>query len=168
MKKFIALVTVAVLATGIAGAQSISERKSGFQAETSLVLAGAEHWAVGARQSFLYCLNPDWSMGIGAGFLSNMNPDGSDVNMVPLYATCRWYWKDRRWSPFLDMSAGYAFATSDDAGGGAYVSPMIGINYHITGRLSLDMGIGYLYQGSTYMGKNFNQHSPELRIGLRY
>lgn len=168
MKKVIALTMAVMLTMGITEAQTISGRKSGFQAETSFVLAGAEHWAVGVRQSFLYCLNPDWSMGIGTGFISNMNPDGNDVNIVPLYATCRWYWKDRRWSPYLDMSAGYAFATSTGADGGAYVSPMIGINYHITGRLSLDMGIGYLYQGSTYLGENFNQHSPELRIGLRY
>ena len=93
---------------------------------------------------------------------------GNDVNIAPLYLNARWYWKDRRWSPFVDMSAGYAFATSTGTGGGAYVAPLVGINYHIKGRLSLDLGLGYLYEGCTYYGMAFNQHSPEIRIGLRY
>ena len=154
-------------------AYAIMARQAGFTVfETILmsltVFAGASHWALGGRQTIGYCINPDWYVGVGAGFISNLNPSGNDVNIAPLYLNARWYWKDRRWSPFVDMSAGYAFATSTGTGGGAYVAPLVGINYHIKGRLSLDLGLGYLYEGCTCDGVAFNQHSPEIRIGLRY
>lgn len=157
-----------LLAGSIMQAQTVSGRKKGLQAETSFVFAGASHWTLGARQVLGYNITPDWFAGLGTGFISNLNPDANNVNLVPLYATGRWYWKDRRWSPFLDMSAGYVFAVGRNNGGGVYVAPLIGINYHIKGRLSLDMGLGYLYQGCTYSGEAFNQHSPEIRLGLRY
>lgn len=168
MKKII-IIAVALMCTAIAtNAQNVSGRKKGFDAETSFVFAGASHWTLGLRQAFGYNINKSWFAGVGTGFWSNLNPDGPDVNIVPLYATGRWYWKDRRWSPFVDMSLGYCFATSTGAGGGAYVAPLVGINYHIKGCLSLDLGLGYLYQGCTFGGSNFNQHSPEIRIGLRW
>ena len=161
------IIAFAMLALNV-NAQSVSGRKSGIQAESSFVFAGASHWALGARQTIGYCINPDWFVGVGAGFISNLNPDGNNANIAALYLNARWYWKDRRGSPFVDMSAGYAFATSTGTGGGAYVAPLVGINYHIKGRLSLDLGLGYLYEGCTYYGVAFNQHSPEIRVGLRY
>jgi hypothetical protein len=163
----LSIIALAMFVSGV-NAQTVSGRKKGIQAESSFVFAGASHWALGGRQTIGYCINPDWYVGVGAGFISNLNPSGNDVNIAPLYLNARWYWKDRRWSPFVDMSAGYAFATSTGTGGGAYVAPLVGINYHIKGRLSLDLGLGYLYEGCTYYGMAFNQHSPEIRIGLRY
>ena len=163
----LSIIALAMFVSGV-NAQTVSGRKKGIQAESSFVFAGASHWALGGRQTIGYCINPEWYVGVGAGFISNLNPSGNDVNIAPLYLNARWYWKDRRWSPFVDMSAGYAFATSTGTGGGAYVAPLVGINYHIKGRLSLDLGLGYLYEGCTYYRMAFNQHSPEIRIGLRY
>ncbi len=167
MKKTIIILALLIIVCN-AEAQSGSERNRKIQGETSFIFAGASHWTFGGRQSIGYCISPSWFAGIGSGFIANINPDGNNVNLVPVYATGRWYWKDRRWSPFIDMSAGYLFAVSAEAGGGAYIAPMVGLNYHIKGSLSLDLGLGYLYQGCTHNGVPFNQHSPEIRIGLRY
>lgn len=167
MKKMILPVLAIMLSVG-AKAQSYNSLCQKIEGETSFVFAGAEHWTFGVRQAFSYKLRPDLSIGMGSGFITNLNPDGDNVDLVPLYATGRWYWKQKKWSPFVDMSAGYVFATRSSSDGGAYVAPMVGFNRQIKGRLSLDLGLGYLYQGCTYMGENFNQHSPEIRIGLRY
>ena len=107
----LSIIALAMFVSGV-NAQTVSGRKKGIQAESSFVFAGASHWALGGRQTIGYCINPDWYVGVGAGFISNLNPSGNDVNIAPLYLNARWYWKDRRWSPFVDMSAGYAFATS--------------------------------------------------------
>lgn len=166
MKK--AFIIIAAALCLCAGANAASKRTSGVQGEASFVFAGAQHWVLGGRATVGYQFGKDLFIGVGSGLISTLNPDGNDANYVPIYADGRWYLQDKKNSLFLNLSAGYAAATTIGTTGGAYVAPMIGYNFETKGRLSFDLGLGYLYQGIKHWGQPFSQHSPEIRLGVRF
>lgn len=159
---------IAIMSMLAVSAQTVSKRERGLQGEVSFVFAGAAHWVFGGRATVGCQLDKEWFIGVGSGLTTTLNPDGSDANYVPVYVDGRWYMKDRKTSPFINMSVGYAIPTTDGTTGGAYLAPMIGYNFELKGGVSLDLGLGYLYQGIEHYGEKFSQHSPEIRFGVRF
>lgn len=51
--------------------------------------------------------------------------------------------KPRRFTPFIKCGAGYGFAVSDDANGGIYINPAIGISCVVHKRMKLLVQMGY-------------------------
>lgn len=61
---------------------------------------------VGVSGTIAYQFNPHYSIGGGFGFNSNFYYEGP-MTWIPLRANARVYFCDRKWSPFLELLAGY-------------------------------------------------------------
>ena len=67
--------------------------------------------------------------------------------LIPLLGSMRLkLTRERRFTPYLECGAGYAFATSCNANGGMTIAPSAGVQYALKGRLRLLLTIGYRTQ----------------------
>lgn len=172
LSSIICLICALFLAPSTTVAQEAPTCRVSYQGEASFIFAGAAHWTIGGRTTHGVQIGDKWFVGAGAGYISTLNPDGPNCDVVPVYANGRYYIKRKKNSPYVDLSLGYCIASSDFAAGGVYLAPMVGYNFRLRGRLSLDLGLGYLYLGQSlktpFSKEPFARHSPEIRLGLRF
>lgn len=85
-----------------------------------------------------YNFNERFSVGVGGGVSLYERP------LIPVFAEAKVYiCKPRKITPFLTCCAGYGFAVSDDANGGIYTNPAVGISCAVHKRLKLLVQAGY-------------------------
>lgn len=97
-------------------------------AVTPFTLRGAGH----------YNIAPRWQAGVGAGISCY------EKTLIPVFGSIRFLLtRPRRFTPWLSIAAGYAFAPAKDSNGGFYANPSVGIQYAVRGRWKLLLGIGW-------------------------
>jgi len=86
--------------------------------------------------------------------------------------------RERKFTPFVEFAMGYSFATSDNANGGAFVNPSIGVQYPLKNKMKLQLAVGYTgqeferrkEQTDSYFHKEFAEklcyNSISFRLGL--
>lgn len=84
----------------------------------------------------------------------------------------------RKFTPYAELAAGYSFAPSDDANGGFFMNPSVGIQYPLKNKMRLQLAVGYELQELERLKKqtdnNFHKefaeelshHSVSIRLGL--
>lgn len=97
-----------------------------------------------------YQVIPQFFVGAGIGVdLYKGNYNYSELYYsIPLYLDLRYDVLTTRFSPFIDMKAGYAVAGDQT---GWYVSPTAGCRMALDSHLGLNLGVGYLYRKNTEM-----------------
>lgn len=88
-----------------------------------------------------YNLSGRWSVGAGTGlsFYEKM--------LIPLYADVRYQiGRTRKFTPYTELGIGYSFALSENANGGFFINPSIGIQYPLRNKMKLQFAIGYELQ----------------------
>lgn len=79
-----------------------------------------------------YNFNERFSVGVGTGVSLYEKP------LIPVFADAKVnVCKPRKFTPFIKCCAGYGFAVSDDANGGIYINPAIGISCVLQKRMKL-------------------------------
>lgn len=85
-----------------------------------------------------YNFNERFSVGVGTGVSIYEKP------LIPIFTDARIYvCKPRRFTPFIKCGAGYGFAVSDNANGGIYINPAIGISCVVHKGMKLLVQMGY-------------------------
>ena len=85
-----------------------------------------------------YTINQRLSAGIGAGISLY------EKTLIPLFADAKFnITKPKKFTPYIECGVGYSFAISQNANGGFYLSPSVGIEWSIYGRNKLLLAIGY-------------------------
>lgn len=88
-----------------------------------------------------YNINEHFYVGIGSGVSLYEKP------LIPVFADAKVYvCKPRKLIPFIKCSAGYGLAVSDDANGGIYINPAIGLSCVAYKRMRLLVQMGYEMQ----------------------
>lgn len=113
-------------------------RGRGFAGHSNLILASAENemkngdsegdtdfnvlelWSLG------YQFNPHWYLGGGLGFCYNDEFESSTY-FVPIFVNGRYYFKEGKFTPFIDCKLGYNMCTKSDYDGGIFLGGAIGI-----------------------------------------
>lgn len=116
-----------------------------------------------------------FSIGIGTGISLYEKP------LVPIFADAKAYvCKPGKFTPFIRCSAGYGFAVSDDANGGTYINPAIGLSYALHKRMKLLVQVGYEMQKlerlkryendivSTEFVEKLNHNIVSLKFGVEF
>lgn len=110
-----------------------------------------------------YSLGKRFSMGAGTGV------SVYEKTLLPLFAAVKFtLLKDRKFSPYAECNAGYAFAPDKNANGGFYLNPAVGVQYALRGTKKIVIAIGYEYQKlqrlKTYENQLFRaEFTEELR-----
>jgi hypothetical protein len=89
----------------------------------------------------LYNVNQRFAAGVGVGLSSYENL------LLPVFADLRFLLTPaRKFTPFAECTAGYAFPLSPNTSGGLYFHPSAGIQYAVNKRYNLLLSIGYEHQ----------------------
>ncbi len=117
-------------------------------------------------------------LGVGAGIGINTFFEHS---FVPVYANVRGYFMKSSASLFYDLNVGYGIAIPgfwEEARGGLYLRPAIGIRFPSTRRTHVVLDFGYNIQFAEYEYSNWQNPSPvfekrifyrpSLRIGITF
>lgn len=120
-----------------------------------------------------YKLTNRWSAGAGTGlfFYEKM--------LIPVYGDIRFQiGRERKFTPYVECAAGYSFAPSDNANGGFFMNPSIGIQYPLKNKMKLQLAVGYELQElerlkkqtDSYFYKEFEEklshHTISIKLGL--
>lgn len=82
-----------------------------------------------------------FSTGVGTGI------SVYEKTLLPLFAAAKFtLLKDRKFVPYAECSAGYAFVPNKNASGGLYLNPSLGVQYALRGNKKILIAIGYEYQ----------------------
>lgn len=122
-----------------------------------------------------YKLSKRIAAGIGTGL------SFYEKTMIPIFADAKYLLTaPRKFVPYLQCSAGYAFAPAKDANGGFFFNPSVGIEYAVRGRIKLLLGIGYEIQKLEQLKKfkndyyaaefkeKLNHNSISIRLGFAF
>jgi hypothetical protein len=122
-----------------------------------------------------YNLTDRWSVGVGMGlsFYEKM--------LIPIYGDIRFQiGRERKFTPFAEFAMGYSFAPANDASGGIFVNPSIGIQYPLKNKMKLQLSAGYEWldlkrlkkQTDNYFHKEFEEQlwhrNISFKVGLRF
>lgn len=104
-----------------------------------------------------------------------------EKTLVPIFADTKFLLTaPREFVPYLQCSAGYAFAPAKDANGGFFFNPSVGIEYTVRGRIKLLLGIGYEIQKlerlkefkndyyAAELKEKLNHNSISIRLGIAF
>ncbi len=99
--------------------------------------------------------------------------------LIPVFADARYLiTRQRRFTPYLECGAGYAFAPGKNSNGGFYLNPSVGIQYAFHKNTKFLFAMGYELQEldrlkeytDNYFTAGFNEelrhHSLMFRIGI--
>lgn len=122
-----------------------------------------------------YNFNERYSVGIGTGV------SRYEKVLIPLFADAKVHvCQPRAFTPFIRCSAGYGLAVSDDAKGGIYINPAIGLSYAVYKQVKLLVQIGYEMQKLVRLKKyedavssiefveKLSHNSISLKIGIEF
>ncbi|MBQ8493752.1 MAG: outer membrane beta-barrel protein [Alistipes sp.] len=111
-----------------------------------------------------YRFNHVLFLGVGTGLDFNTWHDYGETSFkpdkllyIPLYAKARAYILDKRWSPFVDLTAGGRFSTKEEYDGFKYstngfmLDVGFGVNYRITPKISAYFVVGYEFWKYPYL-----------------
>lgn len=88
-----------------------------------------------------YSLGKQFSMGAGTGV------SVYEKTLLPLFAAVKFtLLKERKFSPYAECNAGYAFAPDKNTNGGFCLSPAVGVQYALRGNKKIVIAVGYEYQ----------------------
>jgi hypothetical protein len=129
-----------------------------------------ELWSKGAQLIFGYFSAPEFSIGAGVAYDSY-----NYSHFIPVFADFRYFFLDKKLSPYVEGSIGYAL-TNDESLGGTYLRPAIGGKLNLNNRLALNFSIGYRMQefGSTTQISNSSseqlimQKFLDLTVGISF
>ncbi|MDR0543906.1 MAG: hypothetical protein LBG30_00950 [Odoribacteraceae bacterium] len=122
-----------------------------------------------------YKLTDRWSAGAGTGlsFYKKM--------LVLACGNIRFQiGRERKFMPYAECAAGYSFALSDNANGGFFMNPSIGIQYPLKNKIKLQLAVGYELQKLERLKKHtdnyflkeveeqLSHHSISFKVGLRF
>jgi hypothetical protein len=176
MKQHIFMIVMSIAAIG-AKAQNIFGEKISFATTVGTGISASTPsptpftWQI----TGYYSLSDRWSVGAGTGlfFYEKM--------LVPIYGDVRFQiGRERKFTPFVEFATGYSFAPADDACGGVFVNPSIGIRYPLKNKMALQLSAGYEWldlkrlkkQTDNYFHKEFEERLRSqiisLKIGLRF
>lgn len=133
-----------------------------------------------------YQFNPYLSTGIGIGFQTH-----TKIALVPIFLELRGNFIAKRTTPFVGMSAGYAYTMRETFGfthigtdhkGGLMLTPSAGIKFFVKPKMALNLSLAYRYQeialwheGYTYYTNTYpERYSKEvlrlyiLRFGFTF
>lgn len=176
MKRLIFIILLCIAVSG-AKAQNNGESKIAFATTIGTGLSMYEPSYIPFTWQVLgyYSLTERWSVGAGTGlsFYEKM--------LVPVYGDVRFQiGRERKFTPYLEYAAGYAFAPSGSGNGGFFMNPSIGIQYPLKNKMKLQLALGYELQElqrlkkhiDNYFEKEFEEqlshHSISVKLGLRF
>ena len=88
-----------------------------------------------------YKLSGKWSVGAGTGLSIY------EKTLIPVYGDARFQiGRERKFTPYAELSTGYSFATAANANGGFFMNPSVGIQYPLKNKMKLQLAIGYELQ----------------------
>lgn len=150
MKKVILLLSV-FLAAASADAQSV--RRFSFATDFGTGIALSEP----ASTPFLWRVTA--SCNIGRRFSAGAGTGLSfyEKTLIPVFADMRFLVaRPRRFTPFLQCAAGYAFAPDRDANGGLLFTPALGVQVGLPKGLCVVLSLGYEQQKFTRAKRSAN------------
>ena len=122
-----------------------------------------------------YNFNERFSVGVGAGISLYEKP------LIPVFADAKVnVCQPRKFTPFIRCCTGYGFAVSDDANGGIYINPAIGISCVVNKRMKLLVQMGYDIQKlerlkgyenniiSAEFVEKLNHNIISLKVGIEF
>ena len=88
-----------------------------------------------------YNINKRFSIGVGSGV------SVYEKVLIPLFADAKFtIIKPKKFTPYLECTAGYSFAPDKNANGGFYLNPSVGVQYAYFGDKKLFLALGYELQ----------------------
>ena len=176
MKRTI-LIILASLATIAASAQSKDENKFTFATTigTGVSLGGIPKTPIMWQVLGYYRLTDRWAVGAGTGlsFYEKM--------LIPVFGDVRYQiGRERLFTPYIELAAGYSFAPASTANGGVFINPSFGVQCRLKARLKLQLAVGYELQklerlrtsSDAYFNKVFaerlSHNSLSIRLGVLF
>lgn len=168
------LLSAALLTASIAAGRT--PQRFAFATSLGTVVAVSEPAATPLlwRVSGYYNAGRRFSFGIGTGLSLY------EKALIPVFGDVRYALaRPRRFTPYLQFQAGYAFAPARDAAGGLLLAPSVGVGYAVGG-IRLFLAVGYesqrLERLKKYAGSRFSARFAErlrhqgiaVRIGVRF
>lgn len=164
--------------TGIAKAQAIFDRgKLSFATTVGTGLSINTPSSTPFTWQLLgyYNLSERWAVGAGTGVSFH------EKMLIPLYGDIRFkIGRTRKFTPYAEWGMGYSFAPQDDANGGFFMNPSLGIRYALKNKIKLRLAIGYELQElerlkthtDDYFVKEFveelKHHMISVKLGLEF
>ncbi len=161
-----------------ARAQDNGERKISFATTLGVgipVMGSLSFTPVAWQILGYYALTDRWSAGAGTGL------SFYEKLLIPVYADVKYQiGRERRFTPFAEMAAGYAFVAANDADGGLFMNPSFGLQYPLPNGTKLQLAVGCERQElerrkihfDSYFQKEFeeksNHHTISIRFGWRF
>ncbi|MDR1115211.1 MAG: hypothetical protein LBL33_03510 [Tannerella sp.] len=176
MKRLVFMILLCI-AVSSAKAQTGDESKISFATTVGTGLSMSEPSSTPFTWQVLgyYNLTGRWAAGVGTGlsFYEKM--------LIPVYGDIRFQiGRERKFTPYAELGAGYSFAVAGNTGGGFFLNPSIGIQYPLKNKMKLQLAVGYELQelerlkkhADNYFLKEFeerlNHHSISFKAGLRF
>jgi len=174
MKQFIFIILLCITVSN-AKAQTNDKSKISFATTigTGLSMSTPSSTPLTWQVLGYYSLTERWSVGAGTGlsFYEKM--------LIPLYGDVNFrIGRERKFTPYMEFAVGYSFASSDNANGGFFMNPSIGIQYPLKNKTKLQLAVGYDLQKlerlkkhtDKYFSKEFEEqlshHSISIRLGI--
>lgn len=90
-----------------------------------------------------------------------------EKTLIPVFADVRFLiTKPRKFTPLLECRVGYSFAPSDEADGGFYLNPVVGIRYVVGHGHGIFVAVGYELQNLERL-KTYGNHFLQAEFAER-
>jgi len=164
---------------GVSGAATRDGGERKFIFSTSLgmgvPLDGYSETPLTWQVSGLRRLSDRWAVGVGTGL------SFYGKTLLPVFGDIRYQiGRQRRFTPYTELVAGYSFALSGGANGSMLLSTSVGVTYPLSTRLKLQLGVGCEMQGlerlrtssDSYFIRSFtekvNRNTLSVRLGVLF
>lgn len=130
---------------------SLVEKKKNFYYQLNTgAITGNNNLGGSFTNSFGYTINSKFSTGIGIG-IQSFGDYSNRINTIPLFLESKYLFTKNVVTPFCQVQGGYGFANlNDNAKGGLYYQPSIGVAFRKNSTLDFNISIGFLSQKMTY------------------
>ncbi|SBV98231.1 hypothetical protein [uncultured Dysgonomonas sp.] len=122
-----------------------------------------------------YNLTDRWAVGAGTGL------SFYEKTLIPVFGDVKFQiGRTRKFTPYAELAMGYSFAPANDANGGYFANPSIGIQYPLKNRMRLQFAVGYEWQDlkrlkkqtDNYFHKEFEEklwhQAISFKVGLTF
>lgn len=165
MKKMILTCIATVLYLTVHAQKFSFQTAVGSGIDLSTPVSTPIYWRISGH----YLVVERFSVGAGTGL------SFYEKTLVPIFADAKFLiTRPRKFTPFLECRVGYGFAPSDDANGGFYLNPVVGIRYAVGHRHGIFVAIGYESQnlerlktyGNHFLKAEFAEKLRRRSIGI--